>query len=143
MGRWIAVAVMFLVACTEHGKGGGVCRDDGGRVVQKGQTIPAGDGCNSCTCTATGLACTDASCIDGGFFDGPMAVCGASGGCPSGPVCGGQCCQAGEKCVGGTCMCGSGSACTGGNFCASGGPISMDGCGSVCCGATGPCPALQ
>jgi hypothetical protein len=64
--------------------------------------------------------------------------------CQFGPCCGAACCNQGEYCdpVTTTCKCGDGAACTGGNFCATGGPVgpNQSACGSLCCGATLPCP---
>src|SRR4051812_50223578 len=64
--------------------------------------------------------------------------------CPDGPCCGSACCGKGEYCdaLTLTCKCGNGAACTGGNFCATGGPVPIDPspCGTTCCGATSPCP---
>jgi hypothetical protein len=59
--------------------------------------------------------------------------------CP-GPFCNGQCCGAGERCTQNGCACGSGAPCQDGDACATGGPISDNSCGTVCCGASGPCP---
>ena len=71
--------------------------------------------------------------------------CAVSGGCPSGPACGGTCCAAGESCdlTTNTCMCGGSAACGTGEICARGGAV-MPGktCGVICCGTPGhPCPA--
>lgn len=57
----------------------------------------------------------------------------------AGPYCNGTCCGFGEACVNGTCQCGGQSTCVGGNSCQSGLPNETQ-CGSVCCGAIGPCP---
>lgn len=73
-------------------------------------------------------------------------VCGSTcSQCPNGACCFGSCCAAGEWCDADTrsCRCGDGPACSGGNLCATGGPIGpgADGCGSICCGRPGmPCP---
>ena len=65
--------------------------------------------------------------------------CLPAGGCMTGPQCGNTCCASGESCVAGTCTCGGKAACTMGNMCVS--PLAMmNGCGTLCCGATGPCP---
>jgi hypothetical protein len=62
------------------------------------------------------------------------AACGPSG------SCGGASCGVGEACVEGVCMCGTNPACAVGDMCAAPGPVGGDGCGSICCGASGPCP---
>jgi hypothetical protein len=68
--------------------------------------------------------------------------CLASGGCANGPPCGNGCCAAGEACISGVCMCAQQAACGSGDVCAS--PVAMgNGCGDICCGATGPCPGVQ
>jgi hypothetical protein len=62
--------------------------------------------------------------------------------CQFGPCCGAACCNAGEYCdpVTTTCKCGDAPSCTGGNHCASGGPVGPSMCGRICCGATMVCP---
>lgn len=137
--RSIVLAMLLMLpACDDHGRGGAACVFDG-TPHAIGDVFPAGDGCNSCTCTATGAACTTLVCADGGIDANP-AACGAAGGCPGGPVCGTLCCGAGERCVNGACQCGSRPACGGGDTCEGVGPISSDSCGTLCCGVTGPCP---
>jgi len=73
--------------------------------------------------------------------------CAPTGGnCANSPSCGGVCCNLGEWCddvfsATPTCKCGNHAACTGGNMCASPGPVSTSACGSICCGGQGsPCP---
>jgi hypothetical protein len=40
-----------------------------------GETFPSTDGCNSCTCTMSGVACTDRACIpEAGAGDGPACT---------------------------------------------------------------------
>jgi hypothetical protein len=70
------------------------------------------------------------------------AMCGATGGCPTGPLCGTTCCGTGQRCDGNTCKCGSNAACAVGEICSAGGPIGGTGqCGTICCGGVGnPCP---
>ena len=131
--------LLVLSACDDHGKGGdGACVYHGTSYAL-GDVFPAGDNCNSCTCTANGPTCTGLACVDGGVDANPMS-CGASGGCPEGPVCGALCCKSGERCVNGTCQCSTRAACTGGDRCEGVGPVGNDACGSVCCGASSPCP---
>jgi hypothetical protein len=132
MVRFVILAFV-LAAC---GNDGTACMRNG-HTYAIGEVYPAGDNCNNCTCTASGEACTKRACTDAGV-DAPL--CGASGGCPSGPVCGAVCCGAGEKCVDGACHCATGAACPTGDTCQPPGPLSTDQCGSICCGATGPCP---
>jgi hypothetical protein len=141
MRRAWLVLLAFLAGCPEHGMGGeGMCVVNG-HPHQIGEVFPAGDGCNTCTCTASGPSCTKQACPDVLTLEaGTSAGCEPSGGCPSGPACDATCCKSGERCVSGVCMCAGHAACTLGDMCTS--PIvSQDGCGSVCCGATGPCPA--
>ncbi|MBL9017329.1 MAG: hypothetical protein JNL83_24285 [Myxococcales bacterium] len=84
--------------------------------------------------------CPTAGCSEAGVPDAQAGACAPSGGCTTGPMCGGQCCGQGERCVGGTCTCGTVMACTGGNVCMAGGPAGGDACGTLCCGNTTPCP---
>lgn len=138
--RSIALAMLLvLVACSDDTKSSDAACRYNGTSYALGDVFPAGDGCNSCTCTASGPNCTTLACVDGGVDANPLS-CGAFGGCPEGPVCGTLCCKSGERCVNGTCQCGMGPACTGGNTCERGGPVGGDQCGTVCCGVTGPCP---
>lgn len=137
--RSIALATLLvLLGCDDHGTSGAACSYHG-MSYAIGDVFPAGDGCNSCMCTASGPSCTVLACVDGGV-DGNAASCVASGGCPKGPVCGALCCGSGERCVNGTCQCGSKPACTGGDSCAAVGPIGIDRCGTLCCGGTSACP---
>ncbi len=71
--------------------------------------------------------------------DAHSADCLPSGDCGGGPACGPICCDVGERCVAGECKCGGADACGAGDVCTSG-PQPKDGCGSVCCGASQPCP---
>ena len=132
----IVVAVVFAFGCSSHDAA--PCAYNG-HTYALGDEYPAGDGCNSCTCTADGSSCTKRACSDAGVDANPMS-CAASGGCPQGPACGVYCCGFGEKCVLGACKCGSAAACGQGDQCEAPGPIGGDACGSLCCGATGPCP---
>ena len=67
--------------------------------------------------------------------------CLPSGGCPNGQPCGTSCCGSGEECVNDTCMCGTGPACGVGDMCVTN-VARQDGCGALCCGASGPCPGI-
>lgn len=129
--------LLVLFACDDHDKAGAACLYNGTSYAL-GEVFPAGDSCNSCTCTADGVICTGLGCLDGGVDANP-ASCGASSGCP-GPVCGALCCGAGERCVNGSCQCGPSSECGAGDTCEAVGPTGSDGCGALCCGLTGPCP---
>lgn len=133
--------VVLAVAACGGDDSGGTCTYDG-HVYAIGDTFPSGDGCNSCSCTDQGVACTARACApDGGVDDAnPAALCAPSGGCPSGPACGVFCCDQGERCENNMCRCGTNAACTAGNSCEAAGPIGGDACGSICCGASGPCP---
>lgn len=85
--------------------------------------------------------CPTSGCMDSGTIaDAASSACGPSGGCMTGPMCGGQCCGQGERCVAGACVCGTNMMCTNGNTCQAGGPAGGDVCGSICCGNTTPCP---
>ncbi|HVV87214.1 MAG TPA: hypothetical protein VHE35_29440, partial [Kofleriaceae bacterium] len=72
--------------------------------------------------------------------DAGRATCTPAGGCALGPPCGNRCCGAGEHCEAGECRCGGRPACMVGDHCAAPGPIGDNACGSICCGASGPCP---
>jgi hypothetical protein len=87
-----------------------------------------------------GGSCTGPVCVKDAAVDGAPASCGPSAGCTTGPSCGGACCKQGERCDNGTCMCGMNAACPVGDTCEAAGPLGNDTCGSICCGATGPCP---
>jgi hypothetical protein len=69
-----------------------------------------------------------------------MATCtpDSNNGC-TGPMCNGSCCGAGESCTPNGCSCGGGPACTDGNTCQAG-LVMENQCGTLCCGATMPCP---
>jgi hypothetical protein len=136
MGRLMIALACVLAACGDDG--GAACTHEG-ISYSLGDVFPKGDGCNSCSCTASGVACTKQACADAGV-DAPPGFCGATGGCPSGPACGVRCCGQGERCEAGACTCGMNAACGSGNSCEAAGPIGGDQCGVVCCGATGPCP---
>jgi hypothetical protein len=112
-----------------------------GETYRIGDRFPSTDGCNSCSCTHSGISCTALACVpNDALFDADPAYCGPTNGCPVGPACGSICCGPGERCTNGVCQCGTGAACTSGNRCEAAGPVGQDGCGSVCCGASGPCP---
>jgi hypothetical protein len=50
---------------------GGVSCTYGGKAYRPGGGIPAGDACNTCTCSSDGLlACTHRTCLDGGSDSG-------------------------------------------------------------------------
>ena len=132
----LAVLLALLAGC---GDDGGAQRCEyRGMTYALGESFPAGDGCNACTCTADGASCTERACPDAGMID-PMS-CAPHSGCTTGPACNGRCCGQGEKCVGGVCQCGPNASCSTGDTCAAAGPIGEDACGSICCGKSGPCP---
>ena len=92
------LVLVLLVAACRGDDGAGPCTYYG-MTYAIGDTFPAGDGCNSCSCTSEGVACTAIGCpVDGGV-DADPASCGASGGCPEGPICGSVCCGRGERCT--------------------------------------------
>jgi hypothetical protein len=97
-------------------------------------------GCGSSSRPDANPATFDARPIDAPADDAPL--CAPSGGCPSGPVCGASCCNAGEQCMSGVCMCSTVAACGVGDVCAAAGAQRPDMCGSICCGASGPCPGV-
>jgi hypothetical protein len=135
--RWLVI--MALVAGCGGDDAGGTCSYNG-HTYAVGDMFPSGDGCNSCSCTSSGVACTERACADDGGIDANPASCAPSGGCLDGPVCGAICCDRGERCDNGVCKCGANAACGTGDSCEAPGPIGTDACGSICCGASGPCP---
>lgn len=138
--RVVMLTLAFaLVACGSGGGGGDTCHYQD-HDYSVGDTWPAGDNCNDCTCVAgPDIECTARPCSAPPDAD-PATACLPSGTCTTGVGCGPICCGAGEQCVLGTCLCGDGPACGAGDTCASAGPVGEGGCGSICCGASGPCP---
>ena len=54
----VAALAAFAIGC------GGPCEIDG-KTVKVGESAPAGDGCNTCSCEKYGQAsCTEMGCID-------------------------------------------------------------------------------
>jgi hypothetical protein len=108
------------LAVGDGGSAGDLRRRDGGPVVDLAKPPPPAD--------LSGISCVPSCnhCQTG--------VC-----CPGGVN---ACCGPGEWCdSSGQCRCGQATACTKGDVCSSGGPIGGPGmCGSICCGASGPCP---
>ena len=94
----------------------------------------------SAACEHGKSPCPTSGCGEAGVPDAQANACAPSGGCMTGPMCGGTCCGQGERCVAGSCVCGTNMKCTDGNVCQSGGPVGGDFCGSICCGNTSPCP---
>ena len=131
----LCLIALAHVGCDGDDDGGGYCIYEG-TAYPYGASWPAGDGCNTCGCDETGVACTliDCSDVDAGVS------CAPSGGCAVGPTCGGVCCDTGEACIDGECRCGDQPGCQPGDTCEAAGPIGGDSCGSICCGVTGPCP---
>jgi hypothetical protein len=132
--RALACALLMLVVVSCSSK-----KDEDEGCEFNGQEYELGDSwmveCNTCTCEEEGPACTLIACVDAG----PRS-CVAENTCP-GPICGDLCCGAGEHCGPiNDCRCGDGPACNDGDTCEAAGPVGEDGCGSVCCGASGPCP---
>jgi hypothetical protein len=146
----LAVSGLASVACggtaeTNDGSSSGAI-EPGKGCPDVGATQPAGDGCNSCTCTESGWACTDAACAQ-------ECVEGETGSSPDGcntcacvdgtwacteRLCGTQCTD-GEITNDGcnTCSCFEGSwACTE-NDCAppqcTEGEVTDDGCNTCSC----------
>ncbi len=141
MKGWSTVGIAAMVGVLGLGLVG--CADDAPTGCEwkrtlhaLGETFP--DDCNTCTCTATGVSCTEIACLP--RPDANPASCVADNVCPEGPACGAFCCGQGERCVTDTCQCGTGPACDPGDRCAGRGPDSGDGCGSICCGLGNPCP---
>ena len=145
MQRLTTLAVCVLVLAPLFGCDGGGDDDHVetcsymGQTYREGDSFPAGDNCNSCTCLDSQVRCTALACSDGGVPDAAGA-CAPTQGCAEGPACGGLCCDTGERCENGVCMCGQNAACGTGDNCEAAGPIGGDQCGSICCGASGPCP---
>jgi hypothetical protein len=139
--KWL-LAIALVGGCSNDGGTGskdGPCHyQDHDYAI--GDTWPAGDDCNDCTCSASGYTCTARPCHAPADAN-PATLCQPSGPtCQTGPACGAICCASGERCELGVCHCGGGSACPTGDACAAAGPQGEDACGSICCGATGPCP---
>ncbi|MDO9015702.1 MAG: hypothetical protein Q8S73_09640 [Deltaproteobacteria bacterium] len=63
--------------CESADAGTPACVFPDGRVCLPGQRCPAPDGCNTCTCTPEGLACTEIACVDGGPPRDGGLVCAA------------------------------------------------------------------
>lgn len=115
----VMLAVAASSGCDEDD--GAVCVVDG-KTYQVGDTFPSTDGCNSCTCDATGQAeCTLIGCTGGGGMGGggsgggtlawftscgdPVCAVGGAGGddpglsnCTSGLVEGNPCTDSGATC---------------------------------------------
>jgi hypothetical protein len=97
----LACAIVAAVACgNSAGSTDGAVQDTGphdaslnspcalapGRTCPRGMTCPAGDGCNTCTCTMNGmLTCTADTCPDAGG-----AACTRNEDCRTGEACIGQ-----------------------------------------------------
>ena len=131
----IALALITLAACS--GDSGDSGCDYKGRHFDLGAQFM--DACNACTCMSAGVECTTAFC--NGAIDANPTSCVPTDGCDQsgfGPLCGGTCCNAGEKCVNNVCMCGDHADC--GNAASCGGPVMQGNCGTVCCDLGTPCP---
>src|SRR5262245_17456415 len=135
--RWALLGLIALVGCGSGGSNESCVYQD--HTYHTGDTWPAGDNCNDCTCSVDGIQCTARPCAAPPDAN-PMTACLPSGTCTTGVGCGPICCGAGEQCVLGTCLCGDSAACGDGDTCESAGPVGEGGCGSICCGASGPCP---
>lgn len=69
---WIAAATLWGCGATVVATGDGTCFD-GGTGYAEGETRPAEDGCNTCTCQADGsFSCTELAC---GECAGPAPTC--------------------------------------------------------------------
>jgi hypothetical protein len=137
--RFVVIGIVAVVAGCSGGGPDESCHYQD-HTYHTGDTWPAGDGCNDCTCNAPGnIDCTARPCSAPPDAN-PATACLPSGTCTTGVGCGPICCGAGEQCVLGTCLCGDSPACGDGDTCESAGPVGEGGCGSICCGASGPCP---
>ncbi len=59
------VLSLLVLSCGDDNNGK-TC-EHGGQTYDVGETFPAGDGCNTCTCAAGGsVQCTKLACTDGG-----------------------------------------------------------------------------
>jgi hypothetical protein len=82
--RALAAAILSAVLGASCSGGEGTCAY-AGKTYAYGQGFMDTDGCNSCTCSAPGVACTERACFDGGNQD-VASNDGASGG-PAGGTC--------------------------------------------------------
>jgi len=130
----LALLAFLLAGCDGGGDKG--CEYNG-HHHEPGETFPSATDCNTCTCTATGVACTERACTRP---DANPASCAKVDPCTAGPSCGDLCCNQGEHCVDGACKCGEHDACKTGDLCSGPGPAGGEACGTICCGKTGPCP---
>lgn len=75
--------------CEAVDAGAPACVFPDGRECALGQRCPAPDGCNTCTCTTQGLACTEIACVDGGppRDGGGGGTCQSSADCPPSSMC--------------------------------------------------------
>jgi hypothetical protein len=64
----------------------------GGRQFAIGDSFPAGDGCNTCSCTEQGVACTEMGCSTGGVGGVGGGVGGVGGGVATGGTTGAGMC---------------------------------------------------
>jgi hypothetical protein len=130
---FVAIIAAWLAGCSDHAS------DDGcwyhGRHFAIGEHFQ--ELCNDDQCTSQGILSTAVYCQQP--IDANPSSCTPSPGCTGfGPQCGTYCCNAGERCVDGTCMCGNQPGCGDTDEC--GGPAMQSGCGETCCGGTGACP---
>ena len=76
----VVVALVGPAGCggsaTEDGSGGSACRH-GGKTYDVGDSFPAEDGCNTCTCEkGGGVACTQIGCVGSCLYDGSSYAVG-------------------------------------------------------------------
>jgi hypothetical protein len=90
----VTLTAAFLVACGPSVSDDGVdtCQV-GDQSYAEGDTFPAPDGCNTCSCQADGsMACTEMGCVDGCSYDGQHYNTGDS--FPAGDGCNSCTCAA-------------------------------------------------
>lgn len=59
----LVVVVLSLLLSVAAGCAQKDCMGHDGKRVKQGAGAPAADGCNQCTCTESGLACTVMACV--------------------------------------------------------------------------------
>ncbi len=67
----IGALILSATGCGATISSFGDCVDENGNAYDAGDTFPSGDGCNTCTCEASGqISCTAMGCADGCNYNG-------------------------------------------------------------------------